>query len=117
MPPPVSNDMILGSVTQLRADIGTWRKETNDKIDGVCSQVGQIEADRKAEAAVAKERAFVAARDEHQHAALAVEERHEMAAKDETNLLTRHWRITVAVAAAFSAGSLALGVLNFVVGH
>ena len=121
MTPPVSNDMILGSVTQLREDIGTWRKETNDKLDGVCTQVGLIEVGRAAEAAVARERASVATRDEHTHAAQAADERH-MAAdlvvaaehKDDTNLLTRHWRITLLSGIGVSIG---LSLLNFALGR
>jgi predicted transcriptional regulator len=117
---PSTEDLITVQGVFLR-EMGSLRSEIIERIDGVCDRLTDIETARKVEAAVVLERQEVARKAEADHAAQAAEERRaaaELAAtvlkKTETNILTRHWRVSLAVAAFFSAGSLALGVLNFV---
>lgn len=131
----IAQDAILAATGAAQASVNLLRRDMTRTLTGLRKAVGTvdtkvgcldvrldaIESARKIEAALAEERQTVAAKAEADHAAKASQERKDAAdlavatAKtSETNLLTRHWRISLAVAALFSAGSLFLGILNFV---
>ena len=112
-----SNDSVLGAVNQFREDLTDRIGRIATQVDGVCTQVDTIKTERRVEAALAVERtrnaekiAKDAAAAETRHANLAQEERHDQTAKVESNILSRHWRITLLAGIATSIG---ISLLNF----
>jgi hypothetical protein len=105
-----SNAAVLGAVSEFRkgmdqrldrqfGEVNRQLGATNDKLDGVCKQVGDIEEARRLSEALAKQAANSAV------AANAVAVQHSLS----TN---QRWAIVISAIAA--VGGVAIGFLNFV---
>ena len=90
----VSNTLI-GTVDQLRIDMGRRFEEMGGKLDGVCEQVSDIKQSRAIEAALAGQRDDVA----------------------KAHTLDRRWVAGIALAATSGLGGFALALLRFIEGH
>lgn len=105
-----SNAAVLGAVQEFRTGIdGRLDRQLgqiNDKVDGidvkletVCTQVDTIKVERRVEAALAVDRA----KNEADHAATAMTERHEQTARIEGHSVSMRWRVTIGVAVGIPA--------------
>lgn len=92
---------ILGAVDQTRLDMNRRFKETNLKLDEVCTTVGGIVTARAIEAALAKQTQEMGTANE---------------ARAERHVLSYRWRAGIAISAVGTSGTLLFTALLFATG-
>jgi hypothetical protein len=92
---------ILGAVDQTRLDMNRRFKETNAKLDDVCTTVGGILTARAIEAALSKQTAEMGAANE---------------ARAESHMLSLRWRVGIGISAVGTSGTLLFTAIRFAMG-
>lgn len=92
---------ILGAVDQTRLDMNRRFKETNLKLDEVCTTVGGIVTARAIEAALAKQTQEMGTANE---------------ARAERHVLSYRWRAGIAISAVGTSGTLLFTAIRFATG-
>ena len=92
---------ILGAVDQTRLDMNRRFKETNLKLDEVCTTVGGIVTARAIEAALAKQTQEMGTANE---------------ARAERHVLSYRWRAGIAISAVGTSGTLLFTAIRFAMG-